>query len=92
MKWLLFFALTPENAPQEPFVVCNKLFWPISATPYLNKSVGISWKNMTEFEETLSAIRTQLEQFSPRDWVSKNMSDEVSAQLLLTIVQNATGA
>ncbi|MCX5921938.1 MAG: hypothetical protein NTX86_01260 [Candidatus Dependentiae bacterium] len=78
--------------PQEPFVVCNKLFWPISAAPYLNKSVGISWKNMTEFEETLSAIRTQLEQFSPRDWVSKNMSDEVSAQLLLTIVQNATGA
>lgn len=77
---------------QQPIISLGKTSWPVSACPYLCKENGLEWKNIHEFEIVLKNITSQLGLFNPRNWVLRNMSDEVSAQLLLKIINSKPDA
>lgn len=72
--------------PQAPSTINGKVYWPISAAPYLNSCLGLQWKNIEEFEALLKDMPEKLSLFSPRNWVSQNMTDEISVQLLCSII------
>jgi hypothetical protein len=78
--------------PNEPLWIQGKCYWPVASCPYINPNVGASWKNFDELEGLVKSIKDLLPAFSPREWVLQNMSDEVSAQLLLKIVQSEPNA
>jgi len=69
--------------PNEPLIINGKMHAQVSAAPYLNKDVGMSWKTLAEFELILNNIKNILPQFNPRTWVLENMSDQICAQLFL---------
>ena len=56
---------------------------PVSSCPYLTKDTGWRWRSTDELGAVLKMISRSL--FSPRSWVSKNMSDKVSAEILLGV-------
>ena len=72
----------------EPLLYREKIWWPISACPYLHPLTSVSWNTLEELDILLRSIPTMLPSFDPRNWVLRNMSDEVSAQLLLKIVNS----
>lgn len=76
--------------PQEPLTMCGKVFWPISAAPYLNKSNGLFWKNIEELKTLLSDFYKNIEHTSPREWTLQHMTDEVCAQYLLNIINTGS--
>ncbi len=63
-------------------------FYQSNSAPFLNPNVGLRWKNLTELEGILSCIDETLTSFSPRKWVMRNMSDEVSALDLLLLFKD----
>lgn len=78
--------------PQEPLVIRGKSHWPVAACPYLQPSNGLLWRNQNELTGLIQNIGNFVPLFSPRSWVMQNMSDEVSARLLLTIINNEPNA
>jgi len=56
-----------------------------SSCPYLNDQLGHEWKELTDLQILLKTIESKLPNFQPRNWVLKNMTDEVSAYHLLRI-------
>lgn len=74
--------------PQEPTLIGKKMCWPISAAPYLSQSTGRLWRNLMELELILHNIITELPTIEPRAWVLQNMSDDVCASRLLTVINN----
>lgn len=78
--------------PQEPLVIRGKSHWPVAACPYLQPSNGLLWKNSDELVNILENIASLSSGFAPRSWVVKNMSDEVSARLLNTIINSQPDA
>lgn len=59
-----------------------------SFCPYLTEQTGIDWRDLEELEGWIKAIPICLEDFSPRNWVLKNMTDCVSAQHILNLIKN----
>jgi len=57
-----------------------------SSAPYLTNSTGQFFKNIDEFKEIFSNWNP--EEYSPRDWVIKNMTDEVTTKNLIEIIKN----
>lgn len=74
--------------PQEPLDTAGKLWENVSSCPYMNMCVGSSWKTIEEFEALLAPSKEVVMNCSPRSWVLRNMSDDVSARLLLSIINN----
>ena len=56
-----------------------------SAAPYLSKKTGLFFQTPTDLASAIE--RCQRHQFSPRQWVIENMSDEVSARKLCTLAE-----
>ncbi len=54
-----------------------------SSAPYLTAATGDLWKTEEEFERLLDQIPEKLSGYSPRAWVMRNMTDEVSVYRLL---------
>jgi hypothetical protein len=77
--------------PKKPLYQHGKIFWPICSCPYLNKQVGKQWTTIQEFEELLQEIKSLLSHFTPREWVLKHMSDEVSARVFLKVIDSDPG-
>jgi hypothetical protein len=57
-----------------------------SACPFMTPATGLPWKNMQEFAVYLEHIEELLPQFSPRQWVLRHMTDEISVRALLDII------
>jgi hypothetical protein len=53
-----------------------------STAPYLNSKNGMFFDNFEDFKVKFQYWRSHKGQFSPRDWVLSNMSDEVCAKSL----------
>jgi hypothetical protein len=53
-----------------------------TTAPYLNKENGLFFDNFDNFKLMFDYWEKNKNQFRPRDWVLKNMSDEVSAKRL----------
>ena len=59
----------------------------VSSCPYLTKFTGKTWKTMNDFEFLLKKYGEISKFFSPRKWICQNMSDQISAQQLLSIIE-----
>ena len=89
-------ALVEAWAMDVPTIVWNQgylkahgtFYKPCSACPYLNSLLGKDWKTLDEFESILCNIEKELPLFSPKAWVSKNMTYEASAKLMLEIIDS----
>lgn len=55
----------------------------ISSAPYLCSDTGLFFKNIKDFKKKVKLILKNPQKFSPRDWVLKNMTDEVVAKKIL---------
>lgn len=64
----------------------GKKFDPVTSCPYLTNATGKRWKKLSELEYLLKNIPSYWQEFSPREWVLNNMTDEVSVNLLLKII------
>jgi len=64
----------------------GKHYDPVTACPYLTSNTGARWKEFNELEGLLKNLASSWKQFCPREWVLNNMTDEVSADLLLKII------
>ncbi len=53
-----------------------------SSAPYLSPHNGLFFDDITDFKTKLYEWKENRNQFTPRDWVSKNMSDEICAMNL----------
>lgn len=72
--------------PQETIWAAGKWWWPVSAAPYIQDELGKTWKNLNELEALLQQKEYALKNASPRKWVLENMTDSISAQLILSII------
>lgn len=72
--------------PQEPFTWCGKTYKDISSCPYLTDFTGKEWKTLDQLDILLSAFDPL--EFSPREWVLENMTDKVSVDLLIKIIES----
>lgn len=65
--------------------MAEMVLMPTSSCPYLTKQTGARWKNIDDLRNLIYLYDRKY--FSPRDWVLNNMSDEVSASMLLDIFE-----
>ncbi len=72
--------------PEEPIFYLGKCFSPVSSCPYLTKETGISWKTLPELNELVQMIPGNLDNFAPRKWVINHMTDTISIEMLLNII------
>jgi len=56
-----------------------------TSAPYLTDKTGIRWKELDELEQLLSNNKLNLNKFSPRKWIQKNMTNKNSAEMLIKI-------
>ena len=59
-----------------------------SACPYLTQETGFSWKTITELEDMLRHGVAYVKNCSPRNWVLKNMTDEIVVYKLIKAIKN----
>ena len=71
-----------------PLVIQGKIYTDASACPYINPLVGQEWKTLDIFKAQLGEIQTILSGCSPRAWVLKHMTDEVSALIVIQYLTN----
>ena len=58
----------------------------ITTCPYLTEETGMRWDGIKELEAVLASMDKRMKDFHPREWVMKNMSDEVCAENFLRII------
>ena len=68
----------------EQLVINNRAYSSYSAGPYLNADLGDFWETIEDLQFFLENHKT----YSPRKWLLNNMTDELSAKLMLQICQN----
>lgn len=56
-----------------------------SSAPLLNDATGDFWETIEDLHILLGKLPNRLETYSPRRWVTRNLSDEVSASQLLNL-------
>lgn len=73
------------NWDPEELAAHGRVYSQCSSCPYLSPATGLRWKSIEQFKNIL--INLDQYQFSPREWVLKNMTDEVSARLVMDIIE-----
>jgi hypothetical protein len=58
-----------------------------SSAPYLHPENGLFFDDFEDFKNKFQYWESHREQFTPREWVVKNMSDEVCASKILRIIE-----
>jgi hypothetical protein len=53
-----------------------------STAPYLRRENGLFFEDLSDFKRQFTYWQIHREQFNPRDWILKNMSDEACASIL----------
>jgi hypothetical protein len=61
---------------------------PVSSVPYWDDSCGVKFKSFTDFKSGLDLFLSKLETFSPRSYILKNLTLEISAQAYINIVKS----
>ncbi len=59
----------------------------VSACPYLTESTGNSWKQLEELDQLIRKFGQNKYTFTPRQWVLNNMSNAVTTQYLLRMIE-----
>ena len=60
-------------------------FYKFSSSPYLTNDTGNFWRSLPELESLISAFRHQ--KYQPRDYVLRNMTDNICASNFINILQ-----
>lgn len=68
----------------------NGVLVPSSGCPYLTSQTGWRWRTLPELLQVLTWSEPAF--YSPREWVVRNMSHEVSAELLLDLLKHIGSA
>jgi hypothetical protein len=58
-----------------------------SPAPYLSEETGAFFDDLESFTDAFLKWEKKLLKFSPREWTEKNMSDEISAKKLLSLIR-----
>ena len=61
--------------------------FPTTTAPYLSRDTGLFFRSYDEFARVFEQWETERETFRPREWVLKNMSDEVCARRLCKLAE-----
>ena len=59
-----------------------------SNAPYLNEKNGAIFKNFDELEKLINNIQNKKIKYNPRKWVLKNMTDKISADKAIKIINS----
>ncbi|MDB5259216.1 MAG: hypothetical protein JWO73_424 [Candidatus Taylorbacteria bacterium] len=59
-----------------------------TSAPYLSKECGVRWKELSELKRLFSGKAFDPKAYSPREWVLENMSNRISAEMLVAISEN----
>lgn len=59
-----------------------------TSAPYLTDDTGKKWKELNDLENLLLESKSKVENFSPRKWVLENMTDKISAEMIVEICDN----
>lgn len=65
----------------------GRVYSSVSAAPYLTKYTGIKWKETADLKIIFDRINSGSLNFSPREWVLNHMSDSISANKLVQIIE-----
>jgi len=92
-------ALAESWAMDVPTLVWNpkdlvtrgKASFHLSSCPFLDKKTGLEWVTISDFERILKNFDQLSHAFKPRQWVLDNMTDRISAQLLLKLFNSEEG-
>jgi hypothetical protein len=58
-----------------------------SSAPYLSGATGLSWVTLDDLAHVTNSAATHRDQFSPREWVLHNMTDQICSARLLQIIE-----
>ena len=58
------------------------------SAPYLTKSCGMFFKDISDFEEKITIFMQQISSFKAREYCIKNLSDETSGKIYLEILKS----
>jgi hypothetical protein len=72
----------------KPRHVHNRIYSTISACPYLTPQTGFEWENLDDLECLLQQMPNLLQHVAPRKWVLENMTDKISATVLVNIIND----
>jgi len=61
--------------------------FPTTTAPYLSRDTGLFFRSYDEFARVFEQWETERTMFRPREWVLKNMSDEVCARRLCKLAE-----
>jgi hypothetical protein len=64
----------------------NRKYSTFSSCPYLTDATGKQWKTIEDLEKLLIDFKTKKISFAPRNWIENNLTDQLSAQKLLDII------
>lgn len=73
------------NWDPEALAAHGRVYSQCSSCPYLSPATGLRWKSIRQFNNILMNLDQY--HFSPREWVLKNMTDEVSARIVVNILE-----
>ncbi|WP_316804875.1 glycosyltransferase [Pedobacter nototheniae] len=59
----------------------------VSSVPYWDDTCGVKFKDLSNFKSSLDLFLSKIETFSPRSYILKNLTLEISAQAYINIVQ-----
>lgn len=69
-------------------LIAGRIFNGVSAAPFLTASTGLFWKNFDDLVALLQQFDAWYPQCNPRQWVLENMTDKISAHILLDLINN----
>jgi hypothetical protein len=58
-----------------------------SSAPYLSVATGLAWVTLDDLERVAKAALARRSEFSPREWLLHNMTDEICSARLLQIIE-----
>lgn len=84
-SWAMNVPTVPLNIKTQK--TDDRIYNVSSSCPYLTEQTGIDWEHLEQFEQIIKNIESMLPNFTPRQWVLEHMTDEISAKILLNIVE-----
>jgi hypothetical protein len=58
-----------------------------SSAPYLTVATGLPWVSLDELSAAMAQALSGLQEFTPRQWVLENMTDEICSERLMRIIE-----
>jgi hypothetical protein len=67
-------------------LIAGRTYNGVSAAPHLTTFTGQFWKNFDELDTLVRQLNSWYPQCTPRNWVLENMTDTVSTQIFLNLI------